>query len=206
MATLVSNLAKTVGTTLLARQAVSSGSIVVGNSIDVSALFAARVVINCLRTSTTALTNQLRFVLEGSAATAGDEQWFTIYELLTSTLKNAGVTSTVDAFYASGGAVIGVVSSAGFVAGDLIFVNDANAELMQLKSVATQVLTPYNLTARSHNTGANVFSGCERLNWTEDLRTVKRVRLIVDGLTQGVSGTSITVEAFLITLDSVQTN
>lgn len=200
-----STLSKTAGTTLLSRQALSAGSMIIGSAVDVSTLFAARVTITALRTSTTALSNQLRFVLEGSAAASGDEQWFSIYEFLSSKLTTTGVTSTVDAFYAAGSNPIGVASSTGFSAGDLIFVNDGNAEIMQLKSVTTSVLTLYGVTARSHNTGANVYSGCERVSWTEDLRAIKRIRLIVDGITNGTSGTSVTVEAFLNTLDSVQT-
>lgn len=197
---------KTGSRSLLAHTQQATATITVGAWVDVSTWFAARVAIYMGRTVATALGNEVLFRLEGSYASSGDDNFFTIFERTSAKGKAAASSTTLNGATAANDATFVVTSATGIAAGDMLYLREtgtpANSEWVQVRSMSGTTVTPFNNLTRAHTSGINVADLAEVISWTEDLSSVLRVRLIVDSAT-AASGQTVDVLAVLSTLDSV---
>lgn len=191
--------AKTQGTTLLALQAVSASSQVVGSEVDVSGKFGGIVFIHFGRDTTSAATVGVSFRIEGAAKGSGAGQWYPLATII------SGITAATGSNNSStSSAAQTVASGTGFVAQDVCLVKDgtlANSEWARIKSISGAVLTMEENLVNSHSTGAT-YSKAEMWAIPVDLSAVGRLRLVADGVAHAQS---FVTEAWLNTFDNVTT-
>lgn len=200
---------KTGGTALLAHTQLASATIVVGSWVDVAALLAARVFVSLGRTATTALSNEVLFRLQGSAKDSGDDEAFDIYRFTSLTGKTSANAPTLSGATSAGATTFAVSSATGITAGDNLYIREtgtpANSEWSDVKSISGTTVTPFNNLTRAHTNGVTITDLAERFSWQESLAGVKRLRLIADAVSNGNSGVTVDVMAWLMTLDSLST-
>jgi hypothetical protein len=204
-----STAVKTQGTTLLAHTQQATAVVTVGSAIDVSSKFAGRIFVHMGRTVATALTNQVKYRLEGSAKASGLDQWYPILEWQSINGTTASSSSTVnDASFNAGDTSFTITSATGIAAGDIIYLREtgtpANSEWVRVASVSGTTITLEQATERNHTNGIAASDLGELHSFDVDLSSVGRVRLVVD-TASGASGQTVDVEAYIVTLDSIST-
>jgi len=203
-------LNKTAGGALLAHTQCASGTITVGSPVDVSAkLGPATAFVKMGRTIATALTNNVKFRLEGSAKSSGNDEWVPIYEWQSANGTTAASKTTLnDAACNAGDTVFTLTSGTGFTAGDLVYLREtgtpANSEWVRGKSIATNDLTIEEALTRNHTNGIDVTDTAEVFAIPIDVAGQVRVRLVVD-TASAAAGQTVDVLAWIVTADSATT-
>lgn len=205
-----STLNKTAAGVLLAHTQCASATVTLGSPVDVSTKVGqATAFVKIGRTIATALSNQVKFRLEGSAKSSGNDEWVPIQEWqsLTGT-TTASKTTLNDASCNAGDTVFTLTSGTGFTAGDLVYLREtgtpANSEWVRGKSIATNDLTIEEGLTRSHTNGIDVTDLAELFAIPFDAGGQVRVRLVVD-TASAVSGQTVDVIAWIVTADSYNT-
>lgn len=203
-------LNKTAAGVLLAHTQCASATVTLGSPVDVSTKVGqATAFVKIGRTIATALSNQVKFRLEGSAKSSGNDEWVPIQEWqsLTGT-TTASKTTLNDASCNAGDTVFTLTSGTGFTAGDLVYLREtgtpANSEWVRGKSIATNDLTIEEGLTRSHTNGIDVTDLAELFAIPFDAGGQVRVRLVVD-TASAVSGQTVDVIAWIVTADSYNT-
>lgn len=199
----------TVGGTLLAHTQQATAVITVGSAVDVSTIFALAILVRMGRTVTTALTNNVRFRLEGSFAASANDLWETIWEWTSASGATAASKTTLnDASCNAGDTVFTLTSGTGFTAGDRIYLRETgtpgNSEWVREKSVSTNDITIEEALTRNHTNGIDVTDLAEAWNFVVDVSAYKRVRLVVD-TASAASGQTVDVLGLYNSLDSLTT-
>ena len=203
-------LNKTAAIALLAHTQQASGAITVGSPVDVSTRIGpATALVKMGRTIATALTNNLKFRLEGSAKSSGNDEWVPIYEWTsTNGLTAASKTTLNDATCNAADTTFTLTSGTGFTAGDLVYLRETgtpgNSEWVRAKSIATNDLTVEDGITRAHTNGIDVTDLAEMWQIPFDAAGQYRVRLVVDGAS-AAAGQTVDVIAWLVTADSANT-
>lgn len=194
---------KTGGITLLSWQDVATASTVISSPQDVSTKLGAVVFGKIARRSGTAFTSGWPAVrVEASAVSSGDGAWYPIFTYVTN-VGTAIANTTLSATVATGAQSFTVASSSNITAGDLVYLGDtssANWELVRVRSVSGNVVTPEQATLKDHNSGASVTDQAEMIAAVLDLVSVLRVRVVVDAAS---SGQTCAVEFMMSTGDSI---
>ncbi len=198
---------KTQGATLLSHTQQASATVTIGSTVDVSSAFSAHVFIHMGRTVATALSNQVRFRLEGSAKSSNNDQWYPLIEWTSSDGTTTASSSTVnDASFNSADTTFVITSATGIAAGDKLYLREtgtpANSEWVRVSAVSGTTITLEEGVTRGHTNGINVADTAESWNWDVDINAVGRIRLVVD-TASATSGQTVDVEAFVTTLDSI---
>lgn len=203
-------LTKTAGTVLLAHTQCATATITIGSAVDVSTkLGPATAYVKMGRTVATALGNQVRFRLEGSAKSSGNDEWGPIYEWQTLNGTTAATKTTLnDAACDAGDTSFTLTSATGFTAGDLIYLREtgtpANSEWCRGKSTSSNTVTIEEALTRGHTNGIDVTDLAEVFVIPFDVSGQVRVRLVVDSAT-AASGQTVDCIAWLVTADSAST-
>lgn len=203
-------LTKSAATVLLAHTQCATATVTTGSAVDVSTkLGPATAFVKMGRTVSNALGNQVRFRLEGSAKTSGNDEWVPIYEWQSLNGTTAASKTTLnDAACDAGDTSFTLTSGTGFTAGDLIYLREtgtpANSEWCRGKSTSTNTVTIEEALTRGHTNGIDVTDLAELFAIPVDTSGHVRIRLVVD-TASAASGQTVDVIAWLVTVDSAST-
>ena len=202
-------LNKTAAQVLLAHTQQATAVITIGSAVDVSTKVGPAVAfVKMGRSATTALSNEVKFRLEGSAKTSGNDEWVPLYEWTSSSGKTTASSTTLNGATTAGNTTTVLTSGTGFVAGDHVYLREtgtpANSEWSRMVSVSTNTVTWEEAQTRNHTTGIQATDLAESFQIPFDTSAQTRVRLIVD-TASAASGTTVDVIAWLITADSANT-
>lgn len=205
MAAVITTPSKTQGTVLLAHTQQATAVVTIGTAIDVSAKFAARIMVKMGRTTNTALTNEVKFRLEASAKVSGNDEWYPIRQWTSASGKTAANTTTLNGATTAGNTTTLLTSGTGFSAGAYAYIRETgtpgNSEWSRVLSLSTNTPTWEEAQTRSHTTGIAATTLAESWAWAEDLSDFGRLRLVVD-TASAASGSTVDVIAWMTTLDS----
>lgn len=203
-------LNKTSGTALLAHTQQATAVVTVGSAIDVSTKIGpATAFVRMGRTVATALTNNVRFRLESSAKSSGNDEWVPVYEWTTANGTTAATATTLnDATFNAAEDSFTVTSGSGLTAGDQIYLREtgtpANSEWVRAEAVSGTLVTVEEGVTRGHTNGITVTDLAESFAVGLDLSAAVRLRLIVD-TASAASGQTVDVIAWIVTADSANT-
>ncbi|NMQ05262.1 hypothetical protein E4Q08_08260 [Candidatus Accumulibacter phosphatis] len=203
-------LNKTAGSVLLAHTQCATATITVGSAVDVSTkLGPATAYVKMGRTIANALTNNVRFRIDGSAKTSGNDEWAPLYEWQSANGSTAASKTTLnDAACDAGDTSFTLTSATGFTAGDLVYLREtgtpANSEWCRAKSTSSNTLSLEEALTRGHTNGIDVTDLAEVFAIPFDVSGQVRVRLVVD-TASAASGQTVDCIAWLVTADSANT-
>lgn len=203
-------LTKSAGIALLPHTQCATATVTIGSPVDVSTkLGPATAFIKIGRTIATALTNQVRFRIEGSPKTSGNDEWVPIYEWQSLNGTTAASKTTLnDAACDAGDTSFTLTSGTGFTAGDVIYLREtgtpANSEWCRGKSTSANTVTIEEGLTRGHTNGIDVTDLAEIFSIPIDLSGQVRVRLVVD-TASAASGQTVDCIAWMVTADSAST-
>lgn len=199
MATIV----KTQGTAVLTHQAITHPDTVKGSAQDVSTKLAATIVMWHSSVEATANTNPGSFYVQVSASSSGDEDWATVAQFTVN--ATTADTEAMTATEPIAETVMAVASTTGFVAGDLLYLQNStvgNGEWAQCQEIVSNTsinlidgLTNQQTSSSTIWNDANVFT-CQL-----DLTAVGRLRVVFQH--EGATGANCHVKAIMITGDSI---
>lgn len=200
-------ITKTVGTSLLSLQTVSSNSVVVGTGVSVSTKLAATVFIHFGREANNALTEGVFFRVEGRATTATTGQW---YPLASAQSLIAAITSqAVNGTCNSAQNVIAMTSTTGMSSdptstqGQIVFIKNTtlgNSEFHRVQTVTTNTSITLEENLQNACTGGTVYPSAEMYVFQIDLTAIDQIRVVVNA---NNTGQAVAVEAFMVTGDSI---
>lgn len=199
---------KTSGTALLAHTQQATATITIGSPVDVSSkLGPATAFVKMGRTVATALSNQVKFRIEGSAKTSGNDEWVPLVEWTSQFGTTAASASTVnDGAFNSADTSFTITSATGFAAGDQIYLRETgtpgNSEWARVSGVVSTTVSLEEAVTRSHTNGIAVTDLAESFSIPLDLAGQVRIRLVVD-TASAASGQTVDVIGWLVTMDSL---
>lgn len=195
---------KTVGTSVIAHQAVTHPGTVVGSAQDVSTKFAASLFLDHALVEAAANTNAPTWLVQVSAESSGNEDWLTIVQLQ---LNETGTPATeaMTATEAAAETVMAVASTTGFVAMDTIYLQDtgtlADSEWNLVQEIVTN--TSINLLdglTNGKDSSDVIWGEAERNIIHLDLTSIARVRVVY--MHEGAVGANAHIRATMTTFDS----
>jgi hypothetical protein len=195
------SLAKTVNQTLLALQALSSNTVVIGSAVDVSTKFSAFIGIHFGRATASALTTGAKVRIEGSMKSSGDGHWYVLAEFQSAiaAAESEAVSGTVNA----GTNVVTVASTTNLTQGDLVYIKNTtigNSEWGRVKSISANVSITLEDNLVNAQTGSTIYDNAELWTAYLDLAAVTRIRAVADF---SGTGQACDVEALMVTADSI---
>lgn len=202
-------LTKTAAAVLLTHTQQATAAITVGSAVDVSSKVGpATAFVKMGRTVATALSNQVKFRLEASAKTSGNDEWVPIYEWTSANGTTAASATTLNGATTAGNTTSVLTSGTGFAAGDLVYFREtgtpANSEWSRLLGQSGTTSTFEEAQTRNHTTGIAVTDLAEMFAIPIDISGQVRIRLVVD-TASAASGQTVDVIAWLVTVDSAGT-
>lgn len=200
----MATVTKTQGTAVLAHQAVTHPDTVKGSAQDVSTAFSATIVMYHALVEAAANTNAGSFHVQVSPSSSGNEDWATIAQFTANTVTPD--TEAITATEPIGETELAVASTTGFVAGDLLYIQDAgtlaDSEWARCQEISTDssITLVDGLTSAKDSSDviwndANVFTA------QLDLVAVGRLRVIFQH--EGSTGANVHVKALMTTGDSI---
>ncbi len=193
----------TVKTSLLSHQAITHPASVYGSAVDVSGKYAATVHLYHALVEATANTNPGAFIIQASAAASGNEDWVDLVRVDVTT--DSPATEALTATEASGETVLAVAATAGFVALDDIYIQDAgtlaDSEWAKVEQIVTN--TSVDITdglTTGKDASDFLWGSAERFAFSFDLRSVARLRVIF--MHEGGTGANCHIDANMTTHDS----
>ena len=118
------NITKTADIVILTHQAVTHPGTVAGSTITATTDLATTIVMFHVSVEATANTNSGTFYVQVSGSASNNEDWVTIAEF--NTTVSTAATEALTATEASGETVLAVASTTGFIAGDYVYIQDAD--------------------------------------------------------------------------------
>ena len=197
-------LTKTQSISVLTHQAITHPGSAVGASQDVSTHFSATIVMFHALVEATINTNPGSFHVQISPEGSGNESWATIAQYTAN--NTTADTEAMTASEPAGETVLAVASTTGFLATDLLYIQDTgaltNSEWNRCREIVSNVsidlidgLTNAKDASDIIWNDANVFVA------QVDLTSVARLRVIF--MHEGGTGANVHVKAIMITGDSV---
>lgn len=200
----MASMIKTQGIDILSHQAVTHPNTAIGGDQDVTTKLAATIVMFHASIEAVVNTNPGSFLLQVSASGSGNEDWATIHEFTArvSTADTEAMTATEPV----GETALVVASTAGFTAGDTLYIQDTTTEVNSEWGHCQEIVT---------NTSINLFDGLTNekdsadVIWNDadifiaqlDLTAVGRLRVVFQQ--EGAVGANSAVKAVMITGDSI---
>jgi hypothetical protein len=198
------DLNKTANISLVALQTLATNVVYTSSAEDISSKLGGAIHIRIGRTVATALTVGVRWRLEVSFKTSGDDAWLVVAQGQTGiAATNSGKDITSDA--SAGATSVTMTSSTGLAGRDYIFIYDAgtvaNSEFNRIKTISGSTVNIEDALTSAH-TAANgdVFNRAESWYVPLDFLSAVRVRVVFDAI--GV-GQTTAIEAKLVTGDSI---
>ena len=173
---------KTANTPILSLQSNAATTVLISGDVDVSAKVQATIYTWLGRRSATAAGAGCNIRIEGSPKTSGGDTWIPLAWFTSSfaAVEAEAVTGTVNAAQK----VITVASTTNLTAGDYIYIDNgtiANSEWARIKSIVNNTSVTVETDLTNAQTGATLYDGAESYVCQLDLRSIMRLRMVVDG-------------------------
>ena len=199
----MATITKTYGVAL-AHQLITHPATVAGSVIDVSTILGATVLMYHGFIEATANTNPGSFIVQISGASSGDEDWADIGEFpaVTGTPDDEALTASEPAAEK----VLAVASTAGFAAGDKVYIQDAGTVADGEWGMVEQIVTNTSIDLVSGLTNAKdssdfIFNNAQRFSMYVDCTAVGRIRVIF--MHEGATGADVHIKAQVVRGDSI---
>ena len=190
----------------MAHQAVTHPATVVGSALDVSTKLAATLLLFHASVEATANTNPGEFLVQVSGAASGNEDWVTVYEF-DATISTAD-TEAMTATEPIGETVLAVASTTGFVANDLLYIQDGSVVVdgewgrcQEITGTPTINLVDGLTVAKPTGNSCVVWNDADKFVVSLDLTAIGRVRIIFQH--EGAAGCNAHIKAMAIYGDSI---
>lgn len=196
---------KTQGTVVLSHQAVTHPDTVVGSAIDVSTAIGGSIYLFHAAVEAVANTNPGIFLIQTSASSTGNEDWITMlsYAANDGTADTEAMTATEPA----GETVLAVASTTGFLANDLLYIQDtvtlADSEWARCKEIVTN--TSVDLVdglTNAKDSSDVIWNDATLLNVPVDFTGAGRLRVVFQH--EGAAGANVHIKALAVTTDSFE--
>lgn len=188
----------------LAHQAVTHPATVVGSALDVSTKLGLTLALFHASVEAAANTNPGRFLVQISGAASGDEDWVTVYEF-DATISTAD-TEAMTATEPVGEKALAVALTAGFVANDILYIQDAgtlaDSEWGRCREIVTDTTIDLidGLTNQKDSSDV-IWNDADIFTCQLDLTSVGRVRVVFQH--EGAAGANCHIKAKAIYGDSI---
>ena len=199
----MANITKSYGIAL-AHQAVTHPATVVGSALDVSTKLGLTLALFHASVEAVANTNPGKFLVQLSGAASGNEDWVTVYTF-DATISTAD-TEAMTATEPIGETALAVTSTAGFVANDLLYIQDtgtlANSEWGRCREIVTN--TTINLVdglTNAKDSSDIIKNDADMFTCQLDLTAVARARVVFQH--EGTAGANCHIKAMAIYGDSI---
>ena len=196
--------AKTQGTVLLAHALVTHPATVVGTAADVTTKISATIFCFHAMIEDTPNTNPGVFLIQASAAGSGNEDWVTLIKFRTKV--EAGAVPTQALTGAESDDTLAVASTTGFVAEDIVYIEDVGAlalsEWGQVESIGTDTTIDLMDTLTAAKDASDFVWGDAEVFITQiDLSAIGRIRVIFAH--DGAVAADSHIKATMVTADSI---
>ena len=196
---------KTAGTVVIAHQAITHPGTVVGSALDVSTVFQATLFLDHALVEAAANTNPPSWYIQASAQSSGNEEWVTLLELPLSE-NGTPATEAVGTDVGQGASIIPVLSTAGFVSKDEIYIQDtgtlANSEWGKIQEIVTDTgITVLDGMTTAKDASDVIWGDAERNIVTVNVASIARLRVVY--LHEGATGANSHIRATMTTEDSI---
>ena len=195
----------TQGRSLIALQQIAASAVFVGSEISVAGYLSGYVAAHFARDNASAPTGGARIRVEMALASSGNRYW---HPLLTWQTGIVAASDQAIATHTHPGKVLGVTDTLGFVAGDVVLIQDtvtvANCEFGRIVSIVTNTsVTLEENLAVDHSTNGMLYDQAQIFqSHMIDFAGISRLRAVVDFYSQTHNQTGI-VEVVLNTCDSI---
>lgn len=202
-------LTKTAAAVLLALTAQATAVVTLGTAVDVSTKIGpATAFVFMGRTVATALTNNVKFRIEASASSSGNDTWVPIAEWTSANGTTAASATTLNGATTAPNTTATLTSGTGFAAGDYAYFRETgvpgNSEWSRIKSQSGATSTFEEAQTRNHSNSIAVTDLAESWVIPLDISGYVRIRIVVD-TASAASGQTVDVYALLSTSDSAST-
>lgn len=188
----------------LAHQAVTHPATVVGSALDVSTKLGMTLALFHASVEATANANPGKFLVQVSGAASGNEDWVTIHEFV-ATVSTAD-TEAMTATEPIGETVLAVAATAGFVANDILYIQDAgtpaDSEWGRCQEIVgnTSIDLVDGLTNQKDSSDV-IWNDADLFICQLDLTSVARGRVVFQH--EGATGANCHIKAMAIYGDSI---
>jgi hypothetical protein len=188
----------------LAHQAVTHPATVVGSALDVSTKLGMTLALFHASVEAAANTNPGKFLVQISGAASGNEDWVTIhaFDATVSTADTEAMTATEPI----GEKALAVAATAGFVANDILYIQDAGAiadsEWGRCREIVTNTTIDLvdGLTTQKDSSDV-IWNDADMFTCQLDLTSVGRVRIVFQS--EGATSVNCHIKAMAIYGDSI---
>ena len=200
----MASITKTQGIAILAHQAVTHPNTVVGSSQDVTTKLAATILLFHASIEATSNTNAGKFLIQVSGSSSGNEDWVTVYEFA-ATVSTAD-TQALTATEPIAETVLAVASTTGFVADDLLYIQDtgtlANSEWNRCQEIVTNTsISIIDGLTNAKDSSDVIWNDCDKFVCQLDLTSIGRIRAVFQH--EGATGANCHIKGLMVTGDSI---
>ena len=195
---------KTVGTSVIAHQAVTHPGTVVGAAQALPTAIEVTIFLDHALIEATANTNPARWLIQVSAASSGNEEWVTLQEIL---LKEDGtpVAEALTATEAGGETVLAVASTASRAAFDLVYIQDAGTLADSEWNLIQEIVTNTSINildglTTGKDSSDTIWGQAERRIASINIESIARVRVVF--MHEGAVGANAHIRATMTVEDS----
>lgn len=200
----MANITKTADIEVLAHQAVAHPNTVVGSALDVSTHLAATIVLLHASVEAAANTNPGRFIIQVSGSASGNDDWadYATFDATVSTADTEAMTATEPV----GETALAVAATAGFVAKDKLYIQDAgvvaNGEWRICREIVTDTTINLvdGLTAEKDSSDI-IWNDADIFTCPMDLTAISRVRVLF--IHEGAAGANSHIKGLMVRGDSI---
>ena len=165
----------------LAHQAVTHPNTVVGSALDVSTKLAATLLLFHASVEAAANTNPGRFIVQASGAATGNDDWvdLAIFDATISTADTEAMTATE----AVGVKVLAVAATAGFVAKDKLYIQDASVVADGEWGICQEIVTDTSIDlvdglTNEKDSSDVIWNDADLFTCQLDLTSISRIRVL----------------------------
>ena len=200
----MATISKTADIAIVAHQAVTHPATVAGSAQDVSTKLAATIILFHASVEAAANTNPGIFLVQVSGSATGDEDWSTVYQF-DATISTAS-TEAMTATEAIGETVLAVASTTGFLAKDILYIQDtgtlANSEWGRCQEIVTDTsIDLIDGLTNAKDSSDVIWNDSDIFTCQLDLTSVTRVRVVFQH--EGATGANCHIKGLMITGDSI---
>jgi len=197
-------ISKTADIAILAHQEVTHPATVVGSAQDVSTKLAATILLFHSSVEAAANTNPGKFLVQISGSASGNEDWQTVIEFdaKISTADTEAMTATEPI----GETALTVASTTGFVANDILYIQDAgtvaNSEWGRCREIVTD--TTIDLVdglTNEKDSSDFIWNDADIFTCSLDLTAITRLRVVFQH--EGAAGANCHIKGLMVTGDSI---
>ena len=195
---------QTIGTSLVAHQEVTHPATVKGSVVSVATKLQTKIHLFHGFIQAAANTNPPSWLVQVSGETSGDEDWVTLVEIPISE-TGTPADEQLDASEGAGVTSIAVTLTAGFAAGDEIYIRDAGTAADGEWALIQEIVTDTSVELMDGLTNAKdssdfIFGSAQKDVVTLDCATINRVRVI--SMHEGAAGADTVIKADMTTADT----